>query len=89
VDELVNMISSKVGISPDQSRQAVDMVLGFLKDKLPAPIASQVEGVLSGSGGETGDVASQAASALGDQSSGGMMDQAKGMLGGMFGQNNE
>jgi hypothetical protein len=30
VDELVNMISSKVGISADQSRQAVNVVLGFL-----------------------------------------------------------
>jgi hypothetical protein len=67
VDELVNMISSKVGISADQSRQAVNMVLGFLKDKLPAPIASQVEGLLGGQG--TGDVA----------------NQAKDMLGGLFG----
>ena len=70
MDELVNMISSKVGISADQSRQAVNMVLGFLKEKLPAPIASQVEGVLSGRGSGTGDIA----------------NQAKDMLGGMFGQ---
>jgi hypothetical protein len=87
MDELINLISSRVGISADQSRQAVNIVLGFIKDKLPAPIASQVEGMLSGQG--TGDKANQAASALGDQSSGGMLDQAKGMLGGMFGNQNE
>ena len=87
MDELINLVSSRVGISTDQSRQAVNVVLGFIKDKLPAPIASQIEGMLSGQG--TGDIANQAASALGDQSSGGMLDQAKGMLGGMFGNQNE
>lgn len=84
VDELINMVSSKVGISADQASQAVNVVLGFLKDRLPAPIASQVEGLLSGQG--AGGIANQAASALGDQSAGGAIDQAKGMLGGMFGQ---
>ena len=84
VDELINMVSSKAGISADQARQAVNVVLGFLKDRLPAPIASQVDGVLSGQG--AGGIADQAASALGDQSAGGAIDQAKGMLGGMFGQ---
>lgn len=87
MDELINLISSRVGISADQSRQAVNVVLGFIKDKLPAPIASQVEGMLSGQG--TSDIANQAASAPGDQGSGGMFDQAKGLLGGMFGNQNE
>ncbi len=84
MDELINLVSSKVGISTDQASQAVNVVLGFLKDRLPAPIASQVEGLLSGQG--AGGIANQAASALGDQSAGGAIDQAKGMLGGMFGQ---
>ena len=83
VDELINMVSSKVGISSDQAQQAVNVVLGFLKDKLPAPIAAQVDGLLSGQG--SGGIANQAASAPGDLSSGGLADQAKGMLGGMFG----
>ena len=43
-----------------------------------------VDGLLSGQG--TRGIADQAASALGDQSAGGTLDQAKGMLGGMFGQ---
>jgi len=48
MDELVKQIAQKVGISPDQARQAVTMVVDFLKTKLPAPIANQVQAVLSG-----------------------------------------
>lgn len=48
MEELVKMISEKTGLSPEMSMQAVKMVLDFLKKKLPAPIASQINGVLSG-----------------------------------------
>jgi uncharacterized protein (DUF2267 family) len=48
MDELVKLVSDKVGISEKQAKQAVETVMGFLKDKLPAPIAGQVEGLLSG-----------------------------------------
>ena len=34
----------------------LETVLGFLKDKLPDPIASQIEGVLNGGDGEGLDV---------------------------------
>jgi uncharacterized protein (DUF2267 family) len=54
MDELVKLVSKKVGISENQAKQAVETVMGFLKDKLPAPIASQVETALSG--GEIPDV---------------------------------
>ena len=48
MDELVKRISEKTGISEDQARSAINMVSGFLKEKLPAPIAGQVDNVLSG-----------------------------------------
>jgi uncharacterized protein (DUF2267 family) len=54
MDELIKLVSGKAGISEDQAKQAVETVMGFLKDKLPAPIASQVEGILGG--GEMPDV---------------------------------
>ena len=54
MDELIKLVTQKVGISEAQAKQAVETVLGFLKDKLPAPVASQVEGVLTG--GEMPDV---------------------------------
>jgi len=54
MDELVKLVSGKVGISEKQAQQAVEMVMGFLKEKLPAPVASQVESALTG--GELPDV---------------------------------
>jgi hypothetical protein len=48
MDELVKMITQKTGISEEQAKQAIAQVVEFLKQKLPAPIAGQVEGVLKG-----------------------------------------
>lgn len=43
------------------ARTAVRTVLGFLKDKLPAPIAGQIENVIGGgeSAGGVGDIAAK------------------------------
>jgi uncharacterized protein (DUF2267 family) len=49
MEELIKLVTQKTGISQDQAKAAVDTVLKFLKDKLPGPVASQIEGVLSGS----------------------------------------
>jgi uncharacterized protein (DUF2267 family) len=48
MDELVNLVAQKTGISHDQAQAAVKTVLDFLKDKLPAPLAGQIDGILSG-----------------------------------------
>ena len=48
MDELVKLVADKVGISEAQAKQAVETVLGFLKDNLPKPIADQVEAALEG-----------------------------------------
>jgi hypothetical protein len=50
MDELVKMVMKKTGISEEQARGAVSTVVNFLKQKLPAPIAGQIDGVLSGTG---------------------------------------
>ena len=50
MDELVKLIVAKTGISEDQARQAITVVVDFLKPRLPAPIAAQVDGVLKGGG---------------------------------------
>ncbi|RPI58732.1 MAG: hypothetical protein EHM56_01015 [Chloroflexi bacterium] len=57
MDELINMVASKAGISQEQAQKAVTVVVGFLKDKLPAPIAGQIDSVLKGGKGGLGDVA--------------------------------
>jgi hypothetical protein len=55
MDELVKLVSSKTGIPQDTARVAVETVIGYLKKKLPAPIASQVDAVLEG-GGDLGNL---------------------------------
>lgn len=54
MDELVKMVSEKTGLSEEMSRQAVEVVLDYLKDKLPEPIAGQVDNLLEG--GDLGDL---------------------------------
>jgi nucleoid DNA-binding protein len=48
MNELIKQITQKTGITEEQAKQAVAQVIEFLKQKLPAPIANQVEGVLGG-----------------------------------------
>ena len=50
MDELIKRVMQKAGISEDQARQAVSAVINYLKERLPAPIAAQVDGALSNQG---------------------------------------
>jgi hypothetical protein len=69
MDEIVNLVTQKVGIPADKAQLAVTTVIGFLKSKLPAPVASQLDSFTAG-----GTSAGAA----------GMGDVAKN-IGGMFG----
>ena len=62
---MINQVAERTGLSPDKAREAVQVVVGFLKNKLPGPIAAQIDGVLGGQQG-AGDVTGQAQQALGD-----------------------
>ncbi len=55
MDELVKQIVAKTGISEDQARAAVQVVAGYLKEKLPPPVAGQIDAVLSGQMPNLGD----------------------------------
>lgn len=59
MDELIKQVAAKAGISEEQARSAVTTVIGFLKDKLPAPIAAQIDNAVSGEGGTVDDLASK------------------------------
>ncbi len=48
MDELVKLVVKKTGLPEAQARQAVETVIGYLKKKLPAPVASQIDGILAG-----------------------------------------
>jgi len=65
MDELIKRITEKTGISEDQARSAVNMVAGFLKERLPAPLAGQIDNVLSGAGGAS-DMLGDAAAKVGN-----------------------
>ncbi len=54
MEELVKQVSERSGISEEQARTAVTTVVGFLKERLPAPIAGQVDNVLGSSAGAIG-----------------------------------
>ena len=71
MDQLIAMITEKTGLSADKAEEVVGMVIGFVKDKLPGPIASQLDGLMDG-GADAGD-------------GGGMMDNVKKGLGGLLG----
>jgi hypothetical protein len=55
--ELINTIVQKTGISQEDAQKTVQVVFGFLKTKMPAPFAAQLDSFLSGIGRpqETGD----------------------------------
>ena len=68
MDELIKQVTAKTGISEDQARSAVNTVLDFVKGRLPAPIAGQIDNAISGEGGmggTLGDMASKAGGLLG------------------------
>lgn len=46
MDELVELVMEKTGLPKDQAKQAVETVIEFLKERLPDPIAGQVDAAL-------------------------------------------
>ena len=73
MDELINRVTAKTGLSPDQAKAAVDSVLGFLKERLPSPLASGLDSLIGGR------------EASGEGSSAGQTSKATAALGNLFG----
>jgi len=67
MDELVALVQEKTGLGKAQAKQAVETVLDFLKDKLPAPVAAQLDNVLENEAmmGQAGDLLDKGLSGLG------------------------
>ncbi|HLA09715.1 MAG TPA: hypothetical protein VJ023_03795 [Pyrinomonadaceae bacterium] len=60
MDELIKQITEKTGISEEQARTAANTVIGFLKSRLPEPIAGQLDNLTGQrSAGGLSDVASK------------------------------
>ncbi len=50
MEELVKLVSQKAGIPEETAKVATETVLGFIKERLPGPIAQQVEAALKDPG---------------------------------------
>ncbi|MGL6075283.1 MAG: hypothetical protein ACRC8S_14085 [Fimbriiglobus sp.] len=61
MDQLIKLVTEKAGISPEQAQAAVSTVVGFIKEKLPAGLGSQLDGLIGGEAGggmpNLGDIA--------------------------------
>jgi uncharacterized protein (DUF2267 family) len=57
MDELIKKVSERTGLSEDKAKTAVDTVVSFLKERLPAPIAGHVDSALGSAGGAVADKA--------------------------------
>jgi hypothetical protein len=55
VDELIKVVSDKTGLDQNMARQAAEAVIGFLKERMPEPMASQIDGFIGGGGAEGGN----------------------------------
>jgi len=77
MDELIKQVVERTGISEAQAQTAVTTVLGFLKNRLPEPIAGQLDGLLGGAAGAAGGLAGGLGGAAGD-----VLGGLGGMLGG-------
>ncbi len=55
MDELIKLVSQKTGLPQDKAKLAVETVLNFLKQKLPAAVAGEIDGALAG-GSLPGDI---------------------------------
>ncbi|MGB0992641.1 MAG: hypothetical protein ACPG32_09245 [Akkermansiaceae bacterium] len=66
MDELKQQLMDKLGLDEGASNQAIEMVLGFVKDKLPENMQGIVDSVAKGEMPDTGD----------------LLDKAKGLFGG-------
>ncbi len=66
MDMLVNLVAQKTGLSQDMAKVAVTTVIDFLKQRLPAPIAAQIDNVMkTGQPANPGDVAKDLGGLLG------------------------
>ena len=50
MEELVALVVEKTGVSAKQAEMAVEVVLNFVKDKMPPAVGGQIDNLLEGDG---------------------------------------
>ena len=65
MEEVVNRVADRAGISPDQARKAVETVSNFVKEKVPA-LSGQIDNLMKGGGSSPmGDIANKVGGMMG------------------------
>lgn len=54
MEELIGLVMKKTGMPKETAQNAVNVVIDFLKKKLPAPVGTAIDGLLSGKGKAAG-----------------------------------
>lgn len=65
LEGIVDQVVQRTGISEEQARKAVEVVVSQLEQRLPEPIASQLRNQLKGESGDEGSSLGDAAKGLG------------------------
>lgn len=88
MEELVQKVSQKTGLAPEESQQVVNIIVNHFKERLPAPLAAGLDSLLAG-----GSATGQAAGQTGGGALEALEERAKAAaaseLGGMFGGKSE
>jgi hypothetical protein len=50
MNEVIQRLVDKAGLSEEQATNAVNLVVQFLDEHLPGPVASQIDSLMSGAG---------------------------------------
>lgn len=51
MEEMLQQVMERAGLDEEKAQQAIDAMMDFLKDRLPEPIAGQLESLLGGEDG--------------------------------------
>ncbi|MGI9108123.1 MAG: hypothetical protein ACR2G4_17985 [Pyrinomonadaceae bacterium] len=65
MEELIKQVTERTGITETQARTAIDTVLGYMRDKLPATVSGSIDQVIGGGANVAGDLADSAHNVLG------------------------
>jgi hypothetical protein len=61
MNEVIQRLIEKTGLPEDKATAAVETVIGFLKERLPPSVGSQIDGLMSGESGAMDKLAGMAA----------------------------
>lgn len=62
MDELVQGLSQRTGLSQEKSQEVVTYVVDYLKQRLPAPLANGLDAILNGGSAQGSNFAEEAKS---------------------------